>query len=86
MNSADMVVLEQVAVTELLAHSHRWSDPRAESSVHPREQSAQQLRALGRLANLGLVSIRRRDGWGSDDGVAITPAGIEALAYLSSVA
>lgn len=80
MNSTDMIVLEQVGITGLLAQSHRWQEP-VGVATGPCDDLAEELRALGRLEELGLVTRTERSARG---GVSLTPAGIEALAYLAA--
>lgn len=55
MNSTDMIVLEQVGITGLLAQSHRWQEP-VGVATGPCDDLAEELRALGRLEELGLVT------------------------------
>lgn len=82
MNSADLLVLEQIGITELLAHSHQWAGL-AEPAAHPDGTAEEELHALGRLERLGLVARSDRPVAG---GVSLTAAGVEALAYLATAA
>lgn len=80
MTDSDVMALEQIAVNELMAHAHRWDGPALNDDT-PRPGAA----ALDRLAGLGLVATS--PGRGRVRGrIAITPAGVEALAYLSATA
>lgn len=74
MNDTDVQVLEQVAITQLLAQSRHWAD-------FAGEDVNAELRALDRLEDLGLVV---RSGGSAAPGVALTSAGVEALAYLTA--
>ena len=73
MDSADLLVLEQIGITQLLAHAHEFTGPGAEQELH----------ALDRLTQLGLVA---RSDTAVAGGVSLTPAGVEALAYLTTAA
>ncbi|HWD03512.1 MAG TPA: hypothetical protein VG674_13765 [Amycolatopsis sp.] len=74
MNSSDVQVLEQVGITQLLAQTRHWADF-GDGGVDG------ELRALDRLEQLGLVA---RSGSSVRPGVALTSAGVEALAYLAA--
>lgn len=77
MNSVDLLVLEEVGITELLTHSNHWDEP-ADLGAH--RESAD---ALARLEQLGLVVRTDRSARGE---VSLTSAGVEALAYLATAA
>ncbi|RZL78357.1 MAG: hypothetical protein EOP32_22040 [Rhodococcus sp. (in: high G+C Gram-positive bacteria)] len=81
MNTAELGVLEQVAVSELVAYSYRWdeSGQRVKGNVRTPETDHQ---ALGRLEELGLVA--RGAHARSGKRVMITSAGVEALAYIAA--
>ncbi|MGV9862550.1 hypothetical protein [Rhodococcus koreensis] len=83
MNTAELGVLEQVAVSELVAYSHRWgeSGQRVKGNVRTGEPETDH-HALGRLQELGLIACGSYSRSGK--GVTITPAGVEALAYLAA--
>ncbi|MDT2005838.1 hypothetical protein FXW78_15745 [Rhodococcus opacus] len=80
MNTAELGVLEQVAVSELVAYSHRWDESgQRKGNVRTPETDHQ---ALGRLEELGLVARGAHSRSGKR--VMITSAGVEALAYIAA--
>ncbi|MCR5976335.1 hypothetical protein GDN83_00905 [Gordonia jinghuaiqii] len=80
MNATQCNVLEKVAVDELAARFGAVGGPMYRSAIH--EASDSITPALSGLVELGLVtpSVDSASGYG----VRITPAGVEALAYLAS--
>lgn len=88
MSDTDLMALEQVAIDELIDQVDRWSEPGSsmaketdtESGNYPRHRYG----ALGRLEELGLITRARRRVPGGE-AIAITTAGVEALAYLAAI-
>ncbi|MFD7008525.1 hypothetical protein [Rhodococcus jostii] len=81
MNTAELDVLEQVAVSELMAYSHRWEESGQTSKKKFRaEEPGTAFQALVRLEELGLITPGTHAR--SDIRPRMTLAGIEALAYL----
>lgn len=78
MNSADVLTLEEVGVAELLAHADHWAEPSDFTAAQPNDVGPDE-DALDRLEQLGLVVRSPRSSRG---GALLTPAGVEALAYL----
>lgn len=84
MNTEELGVLEQVAVRELVAHSHRWCGSDSAQIDVRRGSSVAEGQALGRLEDLGLIAFGAA-GRSTGD-VILTHAGVEALAYLAATA
>ncbi|MFE5704174.1 hypothetical protein [Rhodococcus koreensis] len=83
MNTAELGVLEQVAVSELVAYSHRWDESgQTTKSIGRAGEPASARQALGRLEKLGLIACGAHSRSGGR--VMITSAGIEALAYITA--
>lgn len=81
MSTAELDVLEQVAVSELMAYSHRWGQSGQQSETRfQTEEPGTAFQALVRLEELGLIAPGAHAR--SDLRPRITSAGIEALAYL----
>ncbi|MBH0118350.1 hypothetical protein I0Q12_01875 [Rhodococcus sp. CX] len=82
MNATDMAVLHQVGVQTLVAHSHRLGDTGKTGRAGSRHESPRaESRELGRLEELGLIAFCA-PGRGNE-GVKLTSAGVEILAYLA---
>lgn len=77
MNNVDVNVLEEVGITELLAHSHHWDEPAGPGGYGEGFRFPE---GIARLEQLGLVARTDR----SSNGVSLTSAGVEALAYLAA--
>lgn len=81
MDTADLAVLEQVGIDALVAHCHRWPELHGESPDVGSHGAQPNDNALLRLEKMGLVAFGRRP---TGHSVSLTPAGVEALAYLAS--
>ncbi|MDT2005822.1 hypothetical protein FXW78_15620 [Rhodococcus opacus] len=86
MNTAEMGVLQQLAVSELgAAYSNRRNESRqATKRDIGTPVPGTDHRALGRLAELGLIAYRPHPRRGNI--AVITAAGVEALSYLAATA
>ncbi|SNR97545.1 hypothetical protein SAMN06265360_1522 [Haloechinothrix alba] len=88
MNGTDLNVLEQVAIDELIDQVDGWSKSRSKPAgkgyAKPDDQQFHRYRALERLEGLGLVTKTKHHAPGGEK-VVITAAGVEALAYLSTI-
>lgn len=75
----DVMLLKQVAIDELVANTDQWAD--LPDISHTDSPEAGHESAMRRLEELGLITTE----WGgatARDGVSLTRAGVEALAYL----
>ncbi|WP_009473053.1 hypothetical protein [Rhodococcus sp. JVH1] len=84
MKTAELGVLKQIAVRELVAQSHRWCESDSAQIGLRHMDSGAEYQALGRLEDLGLIAFGA-EGRSSSD-VILTHAGVEALAYLAATA
>jgi hypothetical protein len=77
MNAADVLELEKIAITQLVAHSDIWADL-AEPTPQRNAGASVSADSVRRLEQLGLVTRSP-----ARNGVSLTSAGVEALAYLA---
>jgi len=76
MNTADMLELEKIGITQLLTHTDLWAEL---TDATPQQTEPAGSDSVSRLEQLGLVTRSP-----AHDGVSLTSAGVEALAYLAT--